>query len=88
MGDGMAEKEEEKVMSAYLDRVEKGKAVLLFGEDAESMEQLTVPAWLLPEGVAEGDYVRIAVSYDRERTEAAEAEAVALLEETDRDRPV
>ena len=82
----MAEKKaEEKVMSAYIDRVEAGKAVLIFDDVGGGMEQITVPTHLLPDGAGEGDYLRIAVSFDRERTESAEDEALSLLEESERD---
>ena len=64
------------MISAYLDRFEEDKAVLLLGDD---MKKCNFPRSYLPDGLNEGDYVKIDIQYDKETTEAAEAEAQALL---------
>ena len=64
------------MISAYLDRFEEDKAVLLLGDD---MKKCNFPRSDLPAGLNEGDYVKIDIQYDKETTEAAEAEAQALL---------
>ncbi|MCI6100854.1 MAG: DUF3006 domain-containing protein [Selenomonas sp.] len=64
------------MISAYLDRFEEDKAVLLLGDD---MKKCNFPRKYLPDGLNEGDYVKIDIQYDKEATEAAEAEAQALL---------
>ena len=64
------------MISAYLDRFEEDNAVLLLGDD---MKKCNFPRSYLPDGLNEGDYVKIDIQYDKETTEAAEAEAQALL---------
>lgn len=68
------------MIQAYIDRVEEDKAVLLLGDD---MDKAILPAKYLPLEAGEGDYVNIDLALDREATEAAEDEALALLKETD-----
>ena len=62
--------------TAVSDRFEADKGVLLVG-DAET--EVFFPASELPEGLSEGDYIRLDISYDEEATKAALAEAQALL---------
>ena len=64
------------MISAYRDRFEEDKAVLLLGDD---MKKCNFPRAYLPDGLNEGDYIKIDIQYDKETTEAAEAEAQALL---------
>lgn len=68
------------MIQAYIDRLEEDKAVLLWGDDAD---KVVFPAKYLPDEAGEGDYVNISMTLDRETTEAAEDEALALLKETD-----
>lgn len=62
-------------LSAYVDRIEEGCAVLLL-EDAG--QQLKLPQCLLPDDVGEGDYMAITLAYDQQANEEAEREAEAL----------
>ena len=64
------------MISAVIDRFEEDKAVLLIGEEEK---KVVFPAAVLPEGLDEGDYVRIEITYDEETTRAAREEAEALL---------
>lgn len=64
------------MISAYIDRFEGDLAVLLLGDD---MKKVNFPKSCLPEGVGEGDYLRIDIAYDKEATEKAEQEALDLL---------
>ena len=66
------------MISAYIDRYEGDLAVLLLGEE---MKKVNFPRAYLPSGLREGDYVTIDIRYDKERTEAAEDEALSLLHE-------
>ena len=61
---------------AVIDRFEEDKAVLLVG-CAE--KKVVFPAEELPEGLQEGDYIRLDISFDEEATRAAREEAAALL---------
>lgn len=65
------------MISAYIDRIEEGKAVLLLGDD---LVKVNLPQQFLPLTVHEGDYVKIEILPDEETTEAAEDEAISLLE--------
>ena len=66
------------MISAYLDRFEGDLAVLLLGGE---MTKVNFPKRFLPEGVGEGDYLKIDIAYDREATEKAEQEALDLLKD-------
>ena len=61
---------------AVIDRFEEGKAVLLVGEEEK---KAIFPADELPEGLAEGDYIRLEIALDEARTKEAREEAAALL---------
>ena len=66
------------MISAYIDRFEEEKAVLLLGDE---MIKVNFPTKFLPTEVGEGDYIKIDISPDTEMTEAAEDEAISLLNE-------
>lgn len=66
------------MISAYIDRFEGDLAVLLLGDD---MKKVNFPKSCLPEGVGEGDYLRIDIAYDKEATEKAKQEALDLLKD-------
>ena len=56
-------------MRAFVDSVEDGVARVLLGED-ESVT-VTLPAEWLPEGIREGQVLRVTWETDEEETEAA-----------------
>ena len=64
------------MISAYLDRFEGDFAVLYLGDD---MKKVNFPRAYLPEGLDEGDYLRLDISYDKEKTEQAEQNALDLM---------
>lgn len=66
------------MISAYLDRFEGKLAVLLVGDEEK---QVNFPKDCLPEDTGEGDYLKIEISRDEEKTAEAEAEALSLLQE-------
>ncbi len=68
------------MISAYIDRFEGDLAVLYLGA-GDNMKKVNFPKSYLPEGVGEGDYLRIDIRYDREATEKAEQEALELLKD-------
>ena len=61
---------------AVIDRFEEDKAVLLVGS---AEKKVVFPAEELPEGLQEGDYIRLDISFDEEATRAAREEAASLL---------
>ena len=65
-------------MGAGIDRFEGDNAVLLVGQDGR---QAVFPAAGLPEGLSEGDYIRMEISYDAKATKAAMEESTRLLDE-------
>lgn len=69
---------DEVEIKAVVDRFEDGNAVLLVGQDER---QAVFPAASLPEGISEGDYIRMEISYDAEATKAAAEESARLLKE-------
>ncbi|MBR2215762.1 MAG: DUF3006 domain-containing protein [Selenomonadaceae bacterium] len=64
------------MISAYFDRLEGNKAVLLVGEE---LTKVNFPQDYLPPGISPGDYVKITMERDAEATEEAEDEALDLL---------
>ena len=64
------------MISAYIDRYEGQLAVLLLGEE---MKKVNFPREFLPDDVGEGDYIKIDIALDKEANEAAEQEALELL---------
>ena len=65
------------IIGAVVDRFEENNAVLLVGEDER---QAIFPADSLPEGLSEGDYIRMEIFYDAKATKAATEEAARLLD--------
>ncbi len=63
-------------MTAVIDRFEGENAVLLVGDDER---QVVFPAAALPEGLNEGDYLRMSICYDAEATKRAMEESERLL---------
>ena len=63
------------MISAYLDRFEGDFAVLYLGDD---MKKVNFPRAYLPEGLNR-DYLHLDISYDKEKTEQAEQEALDLM---------
>lgn len=70
------------MISAVIDRFEGKKAVLLLGDDEK---QVIFPKSELPVDAEEGDYLKIAITFDKERTKAAQKEAEALLRDIEGD---
>ena len=66
------------MISAYLDRFEGNLAVLLLGDEEK---KVNFPKAFLPEGTEEGEYLKIEITRDEEKTAEAEAEALRLLQE-------
>ena len=64
------------MISGYIDRFDEEYAVILLGDDFVSVD---FPRKFLPEDIGEGDYIKIHIERDAAATEAAEAEARALL---------
>lgn len=64
-------------IGAVIDRFEGDNAVLLVGQDER---QMVFPAAGLPEGLSEGDYIRMEISYDAKATKAAMEESTRLLD--------
>lgn len=69
---------DEVTIHAVVDRFEDGDAVLLVEQDER---QVIFPAAYLPEGLSEGDYIRMKISYDLKATKAAAEESARLLDE-------
>ena len=66
------------MISAYLDRFEGNLAVLLIGDEEK---KVNFPKEFLPAEVEEGEYLKLEISRDEEKTAEAEAEALSLLQE-------
>ncbi len=69
--------------TAVIDRFEGESAVLLVGEDER---QVLFPVRELPEGLNEGDYLRMNIMYDVDATRNAQEEAQRLLDALGRRR--
>ena len=63
---------------AFVDQINDGIATLLLGDD-ESV-RITIPVALLPEGVREGQVLKLAVSVDLESTKQAKKRTQELLD--------
>lgn len=75
--DDQSKRAASKQIRAEIDRIEDGKvAVLMVGDDGET--QLDVPISLLPEGVADGDHLRITITLDKESRDAASSRVKQL----------
>lgn len=82
----MAEPDEQKksarggLIHAVIDRIEDGgMAVLFVGDDEKT--QIDLPVSLLPEGVSDGDHLRITITPDRGLRAAAAARVKKLQEQ-------
>lgn len=81
------DKGQEKEISVYLDRIEDledgtAEAVLLIDEGEEEYSgEFHLPANFLPEEADEGDYLKIKIFRDADKTNAALDEARQLLKE-------
>lgn len=79
--------DDEKFMSVYLDRIEETQdgdeeAVLLIDDDGDEYSgEIVIPAKYLPDDVSDGDYLKIKISYDELKTQAALEQARQLLRE-------
>lgn len=69
---------------AVIDRFEGKKAVLLVGDDEQPV---LFPASELPDGLGEGDYIRMEISYDAQATREAMEESQRLLRDLQERRP-
>jgi hypothetical protein len=81
MPDAKDEKERTKAapILAVVDRIEDGGvAVLLVGDEGKT--RIDVPVSLLPEGVSDGDHLRISITPDKRSRSSAE-ERVRKLQE-------
>lgn len=63
-------------MQAVIDRFEENKAVLLLGDEEI---KVIFPKRYLPDGLKEGDYLQMTLSYDEAATVAAKSESERLL---------
>jgi len=63
-------------MQAVIDRFEENKAVLLLGDEEI---KVIFPKRYLPDGLKEGDYLQMTLSYDEAATAAAKSESERLL---------
>lgn len=75
---------EEKEISAYLDRIEEfedgtATAIFLVENEDEEFREFELPTDFLPEGADEGEYLTIKISRAQEKTQAALDEARELL---------
>ena len=80
----MVEMSNKKTTTAVIDRFEDEYAVLLVGTKER---QVVFPTAELPEGLCEGDYLRMDISYDKNATKRAMDESTRLLDELRRRRP-
>lgn len=62
--------------AAVIDRYEGKKAVLLVGDDEQSV---VFPVAYLPPALDEGAYLRLTIAFDAEATDRAQQEAADLL---------
>ncbi|HHU63742.1 MAG TPA: DUF3006 domain-containing protein [Clostridiales bacterium] len=65
----------EVIMRAVIDRLENGQAVVLFGDEEIKVE---IPVRLLPEGIKEGDILKVEFTVDKE-AEIKQREKVSIL---------
>ncbi len=73
-----------KEINIYLDRIEEledgsGEAILYVEDDEDEFREFVLPADFLPEDAAEGDYLTLTISRDKEKTQEALEEARNLL---------
>ncbi len=72
-------------IKAVIDRYEADTAVLLLGE--EESATMGFPSAFLPQGLDEGDHLKITITRDRKATAAATREAAALLAQIKEGKP-
>ncbi|MFN7928749.1 MAG: DUF3006 domain-containing protein [Blastocatellia bacterium] len=77
------ENPETSIMSAVIDRVEEGLAVIALSEKDEI--QFNLPLSLLPAGAKAGDWLKLTLALDNEGTTAARARVTALQAELTKD---
>ncbi|MCC7565741.1 MAG: DUF3006 domain-containing protein [Methanomicrobiaceae archaeon] len=68
---------DEKRLTATIDRIEEGVAVLLCGDEPV---RFTLPVGLLPGGIREGDIIDIAFRRNLEATEEARRRVAERIE--------
>ena len=73
-----------KEIIVFLDRIEEleddsATAVFLIEEDEDEYREFVLPADFLPEGAGEGEYLKLTISRELEKTQAALDEAKELL---------
>lgn len=74
----------QKEITVFLDRIEDLEddsevAVFLLEEEEDEYREFVLPADFLPEGAGEGEYLKITISRELEKTQAALDEAKELL---------
>ena len=74
----------QKEIIVYLDRIEESEddsaeAVFLLEEEEDEYREFVLPADFLPEGAGEGEYFKLTISREQEKTQAALEEARELL---------
>ena len=65
-------------MKAVIDRIEGDLAFVLLGENGEF--QLNIPISLLPEGIKEGDILKISIERDIEATQETKQKVSGLMD--------
>ena len=73
-----------KEISIYLDRIEEledgsAEAILYVEDDEDEFREFVLPADFLPEDAAEGDYLTLTISREKDKTQEALEEARRLL---------
>ncbi len=80
-----SKKEEgQKEITVFLDRIEEleddsAMAVFMLEEDEDEYREFVLPADFLPEDASEGEYLKLTISREPEKTQAALDEAKELL---------
>lgn len=80
-----SKKEEgQKEITVFLDRIEEleddsATAVFMLEEDEDEYREFVLPADFLPEDASEGEYLKLTISREPEKTQAALDEAKELL---------
>ena len=75
----------QKEIVVFLDRIEEleddsATAVFMLEEEEDEYREFVLPADFLPEGAGEGEYLKLTISRELEKTQAALDEAKELLE--------
>ena len=74
----------QKEIVVFLDRIEEleddsATAVFMLEEEEDEYREFVLPADFLPEGAGEGEYLKLTISRELEKTQAALDEAKELL---------